>query len=175
MQNVKKSATITLWAALAIGLAGAGVAEEGGMMPGGGEGFAAMFAEMDADKDGKVTPAEVDAHHVARMAAADANGDGLLSAEELAQMRIDEVTKRAAAHAAEMVARLDSDADGLLSVAELAAGRGAPPDGAEMIAHADSDGDGAISLEEAEEIKGRHGHKGHRGGGFWGMFGGGSH
>ncbi len=175
MQNVKKSAAITLWAAMAIGLAGAGAAEEGGMIPGGDEGFAAMFAEMDADKNGKVTPAEVDAHHAARMAAADANGDGFLSAEELAQMRIDEVSKRAAKHAAAMVDHLDSDADGLLSAAELAAGRGAPPDGAEMIAHADTDGDGAVSLEEAEDGMGRHGHKGHRRGGFWGMFGGGSH
>ena len=39
MQNVKKSAAITLWAAMAIGLAGAGAAEEGGMIPGGDEGM----------------------------------------------------------------------------------------------------------------------------------------
>ena len=37
---------------------------------------------MDADKDGKVTQAEMDSYHAGRTAAIDANSDGFLSAGE---------------------------------------------------------------------------------------------
>ena len=50
------------------GMGGMGGPEQGGTMP--------MFEERDADKDGRVTGAEVTAHHAARLAGADADKDG---------------------------------------------------------------------------------------------------
>jgi Ca2+-binding EF-hand superfamily protein len=122
-----------------------------------------MFDTLDADKDGKVTVAEIEADRAAKVKAADANGDGLMSADELAAMQIAEMTERAKTRAAEMVTRLDADKDGLLSGAELATRH----DPAKMFERFDTDEDGAISREEATAAaemmaKGREGH-GHRG------------
>jgi Ca2+-binding EF-hand superfamily protein len=84
-----------------------------------------MFEAMDADHDGRVTAAEMDAAHervAGRKAAAgelsaadkikviDANGDGILSAEEHA------------AGSRRMFDGMDTDKDGSLTRAELAAG-----------------------------------------------------
>lgn len=88
-------------------------------------GAKAMFEKMDSDKDGKVTVAEMTAAHKAvtgraatksdmsaadKIKAVDANGDGILTAEE-----------HAAASAA-MFAKMDTDKDGFLSKSEMAAG-----------------------------------------------------
>jgi EF hand len=132
--------------------------QEAGMSP------LVRFDVLDADKDGKVTLAEIEADRAAKVKAADANSDGLMSADELAAMQIAEMTERAKAHASEMVTRLDSDKDGLLSAAELAT----RPDPAQMFDRIDTDDDGAISRDEAtaaadkmaEGHKGR-GHRGH--------------
>ena len=128
MRDWQKMTAVTLWVAAGLGLAGAAVAETGGlggmMGHGGGMDAAAMFTTLDADKDGKVTQAEVDAHKAARVAEVDANADGLLSADELSQMQIKAMTERANTMAAAMIERLDSDADGLLSAAEMAAAPG---------------------------------------------------
>jgi Ca2+-binding EF-hand superfamily protein len=183
MNSLKKVTAVTLSSALALGLVGSALAqdaEQGGMRGGkGGPDLAAMFEMLDADNDGKVTQAEIDAHRAARVAEVDANKDGLLSAEELAQMQIKAATARATEMAAKMVQRLDTDGDKLLSAAELMAGPG--PES--MLDRIDMDGDGAVSLAEIEAAKekmdehgGRGlGDKGHHGGrgGFWGMFGGG--
>ncbi len=181
MRDWQKITAVGLWATAAIGLAGAAVADNGGlgMMMGGkgGMDMAAMFATLDADKDGKVTQVELDANRAARVAAVDVNKDGLLSAEELVQMQLAAMTERATAMAAKMVTAMDSDADGLLSAAEMAAGKGPTL----AIDQLDTDGDGAISQAEMEAAqakmaerggrggKGRHGDHGDK---DWGMFGG---
>ena len=88
-------------------------------------GAKAMFEKMDADKDGKVTEAEMTAahhavtgHHAAKadMSSADkikvvdANGDGILTAEEHA------------AASASMFTKMDADKDGFLTKKEMEAG-----------------------------------------------------
>jgi hypothetical protein len=137
-----------LAATVVLGTFGAGImspvlAERG---PGHGGMPAFNFDALDADKDGKVTEAEIEAARTARVTTADANKDGLMSAEELAAMQLAEMTARANAMAAEMITRMDSDGDGLLSVAEMAAG----PGPARFFDRVDTDGDGAISRAEAD-------------------------
>ena len=84
-----------------------------------------MFDTMDADKDGRVTSAEMDAAHekvtgnkrtqgemssAEKIKVIDANGDGILTAEEHA------------AGSKTMFDKMDSNKDGFVSKAELAAG-----------------------------------------------------
>jgi Ca2+-binding EF-hand superfamily protein len=86
-------------------------------------GAKAMFEKMDKDKDGKVTAAEMTAAHKAitghaakksdmssanKIKAVDANGDGILTAEEHATA------------SASMFTMMDTDKDGFLSKKEMA-------------------------------------------------------
>jgi len=107
------------------------------------------FAAIDADKDGKITKAEVEAHRAARVAAADADKDGKLSAAELKAQATERAGSRADDMVAKMIERRDSDGDGLISVAEMAAG----PSPLAVFDRVDSDKDGAISAEEAEAAR----------------------
>jgi hypothetical protein len=130
------------------------------------------FEAMDADKDGKVTEAEIAAFHAARFAAADADGNGSLSADELTAMQLARMQERMAGRSAKMIERLDANADGQLSAEEMAAmGERKSP-----FERADADGDGGVSKEEAQAAvqkagkRGKH-HKGEgrgdRGGWWW--------
>lgn len=106
------------------------------------------FAAADADGDGKITPAEIDAYRIARLTAADTDKDGFLSAEEVSAMAAARMAARANTRAAEMATRMierqDTDGDGKLSLAEMA-----QPTGPErMIARLDTDKDGALSAAE---------------------------
>lgn len=144
---------------------------EGGPMGGRSAMMMEDFDAIDADKDAKVTEAEIAAYRAARFAAADADKDGLLSAEELAAMHQAQEQTRLAQRTAKMIEHLDADSDGLLSADELAAmsERKTP------FERADADNDGAITkaeIEAAMEEHGdnRHGHgkgRGH-GKGWWG-------
>jgi hypothetical protein len=138
----------------------------GGMMAGPG----LDFATLDADKDGKITKAEMEDYRAARTAEIDADGDGFLSADELAAMQIKAFTERAQDMAARMVTMMDADNDGKLSAAELAARPGPEM----MFDRIDADGDGAVTQAEVDAAKagmmervgmygGMHG-GGHRGG-----------
>lgn len=160
--NRSKLAGMTLIAVAFGALATAGVAENGpakGPRMGHGFGMERIFAELDADKDGKVTKAEVEAWKAAQPKVADTNGDGKISADELAAPRIAEATKRANDRAAEQVTRLDTDGDGLLSAAELAQGPGFgpqhAPDMGMIFDRIDTDKDGAITKEEAQAVHAR--------------------
>lgn len=106
------------------------------------------FQQMDADKDGKITAAEIEAFQAARFAKADANGDGKLSLEEMDAARAEKRQERFG----RMIAKLDKDGDGQLSTDEM------PMRGKRMM-KLDTDGDGAISLEEMKAAKGHHGPK----------------
>lgn len=186
MRDWQKITAVTLWTAAAVGLAGAAVADNGGFGHGGMGGADMMerFEDMDADKDGKVTKAEMDAHRAARMAEMDVDKDGLLSADELAQFHLQAMTERAENMAAKMVEMLDSDGDAKVSAVEMLAGPGPEM----MLERMDTDGDGALSeaeMQAAQDMMAQRGMDGHgkrggfdghgrHGGGFWGMFGGGS-
>lgn len=143
MKTSKLIVAATLLGSLGLGIVSPVLAERG---PGQGGMPAFNFDLLDADKDGKVTEAEIAAARTARVTVADANKDGLMSAEELAAMQLAEMTERANAMAAEMIARMDSDGDELLSAAEMAA----RPGPAQFFDRIDTDGDGAISREEAD-------------------------
>ena len=156
--------SLTLAALLAAGVSTAVLAQEPPPGPP-GEPEMFLFDQMDADKDGKVTQAEVDAFKAARFAEADADKDGKLSPAELLVMREKAEAARRDAMAKAMVARMDTDKDGLLSAEELAA---AGP-GKGLIDRMDADGDGAVSLAEMDAAKdhmkghGKHGKRGHDG------------
>ena len=131
-----------------------------------------QFDTIDADKDGKITAAELAAHRQARFDAADADKNGSLSAGELTAMHVAEMAERMADRTARMLQWMDTNGDGGLSADEL-------PDGPDpqRLARLDTDGDGAISKAEAEAAMERmaemgEGHcKHHRKGWGWGMGG----
>ena len=99
-----------------------------------------LFEALDADGNGEITRAEVEASHAKRFTDADANGDGFLSADEL-QTRAE---NRRNERFARMVERHDTDGDGLLSPEELRSDRGD-----KMFERLDENEDGIISTEEA--------------------------
>lgn len=155
---------------------GMGMGMGGQGMMGGGPGAGPMFDfdTLDADKDGKVTRAEIAAARTARVTAADANSDGKLSVDEIAALQMAGMAGRANDRAARMVAEMDADGDGMLTVSELIA-RPVPD---RMFDRLDADGDDATSQAELEAMqaqmhdrkqgKRRHGHggdgQGHMGG-----------
>lgn len=115
--------------------------EMGGM---GGHGPMFDFATIDTDKDGKVTKEEMMAFHQSRVAGTDADGDGFITADELAAHMKAEMNARIDERAKARVAAQDANGDGKLSAEELIA----PPMPTRMFDRMDADGDGAISQEE---------------------------
>ncbi len=118
--------------------------------PGGPDGRGAMMLQMfdtiDADKDGKLTEAEIEAHRAAEFAAADTNSDGMLNAEELTAQRLARMTRMATDQTARMIERMDDNADGSLSAEEMSETMQE-----RQFARLDRDEDGAISKAEAED------------------------
>lgn len=111
------------------------------------------FAELDADGDGSVTQAEIEAFRQARFERADKDGDGLLSQEE-AMAEDERMSEEAAAR---RFAAMDKNGDGGLSPDEI----GDPVMG--MFERLDRNEDGALSQEEFERLAKR----GRRGGSDW--------
>jgi len=155
--------TAALATVLATGFGTAVLADRGGQGPGRGGFDIGLFDAIDADKDGRITQAEIDAHRAARVAAVDADSDGKISLDELKAAEMARMTARVEERAARMLARMDSDGDGFLTAAEMAT----PPMPARMLDRLDTDGDGAISRAEAEAARNRMAERGgdrdHRG------------
>ncbi len=126
---------------------GNGAAGFGMMM---GEGMPA-FAEIDADGDGKVTPAEIDTWRSARMAGLDTDGDGMLSKEEVKASIQARMEARADRMVEGMFAARDSDGDGKLSAPEMAL----PAAPQRLFDRIDADKDGAITEAEVEAAQTR--------------------
>jgi Ca2+-binding EF-hand superfamily protein len=97
-----------------------------------------MFQEMDANKDGKVTQAEIEAFEAARAAEIDANHDGKITADEIRAFREKERAKREAAE----LARMDTNGDGSVSVQEYEAAQ------TWRLARMDRNGDGTIDEQD---------------------------
>ncbi len=152
MRKTTALTSLTLAALVAAGLSTAVLAQEQPAPPPAGEDVPMfLFDKIDADKDGKVTQAEIDAFKAARFAEADADKDGKLSPAELVAMREKAEAERKMQGAEKMVARIDRDGDGLLSPEEMAAG----PRPKSLIERMDTDGDGAVSKAEAEAAQAR--------------------
>lgn len=129
----------------------------------------APIQSYDADQDRTVTQQEIGAGRTERFAAADANGDDALSAEELLAMEEAIREEVRLARAAEAVARMDDNGDGLLQTEEMDARM---PPLAPIFDELDTDGDGGISQLELEAGRpgrdgdgdgvrhGRHSHEG---------------
>ncbi len=131
--------------ALAVSVA-LGGAVQGLAATGDGHGKRASFETLDADGDGQLTRAEMQAHMKARFDAADSDGDGILTRDEIeARGR-----QKAAERAGRMIGKLDADGDGAVSFEEMQA---AKPRGARMFERADADGDGAISRAEFDDAR----------------------
>jgi len=122
----------------------------------GGQGPRVTFEELDANSDGSVTEAEMQAHRTARFTTADTDGDGSLSRAELEAQMKSQKEDRMSRRLDGMMDRLDADDNGSLSQEELAeAGSARKGKGFSRL---DEDGDGAVSKAEYEEMgKKRHG------------------
>ncbi len=100
------------------------------MGPEGGHGHwgRGMIQEMDANKDGKVTQAEVETFQAARAAEIDANHDGKITADEIQAFREKERAKREAAKARAHghQRRRQRERSGIRGCADLAAGADGP-------------------------------------------------
>jgi hypothetical protein len=97
---------------------------------------ARMFAEIDANHDGRITRVEADAFMKARAAEIDANHDGKISADELKAF----IQKQRDKRLAERLTRMDENGDGTVTVDEFASA------GTWRLARLDRDGSGTIEL-----------------------------
>lgn len=166
--SAPKRTTIMAVALMGALLGSAALAEQGEMGMGGpggpGEGRGAMLAEMfdtiDADKDGKLTYAEMEAHRKAEFDAADTNKDGALSADELSARALARFQEKMADRTQAMLDNMDNDGSGSLSPDEMGEGPGM-----RNFARIDADNDGALTKEE---IQAGMQHRKKRGHG-WGM------
>ncbi|WP_458791288.1 EF-hand domain-containing protein [Yoonia sp. MH D7] len=117
------------------------------------------FATLDADGNGSLTVAEMEAAHGARFTAMDTDGNGDVSLEELTEAGAKQMAERAE----HMLSQMDTNKDGMLQADEMKP-RGANAE--RMISHADQNDDGEISQEEFEQMiekRGEHGERGGRG------------
>lgn len=151
-----------LIAAATVVLALAGPALAFGPGGGGKHGPKVDFETLDADGNGEVTKAELQALDQARFATVDSDGDGKLSRDEM----IAEAQRRAEDRVSDMIERFDKDADGALSLAEMPKPR-RRGSGDRIFDMMDADDSGGVTREEFEEARAwmkerrggkRHGH-----------------
>ncbi len=162
MTSHKLASGFTLAAVIAATLSGAAFAERS---PRGPLEFL-DFGAMDANKDGKITRAEIEAQHAARLLKADTNGDAKFSVDELFEMRLEAVRAQLRDKTGRMIKAHDTDGDGFLSATEMPA----PRFEGKFFGKVDTDGDGALSLAEVEVARAKM--QAHRGGqGFGQGFG----
>lgn len=107
------------------------------------------FEAADRNGDGVITQDEVDARRAEHFAKADVNGDGDLSVAEMQLMREQRRLKRLERRRD----RLDADGDGKVTADEFAAAR------AGFLEHMDTDGDGALTLDEMMASMSRRHHR----------------
>jgi len=121
------------------------------------------FADLDANGDAGVTMAEVEAHMAAQVAArfvaADTDGDGALSADEMLARAEGARAERMAKRIASRIEAVDANGDGLLQIEEIGQVRGNERAGERgskragrsferLFERADANDDGTLSAEE---------------------------
>ena len=104
---------------------------------------------FDKDGDGKVTRAEVQAGRAERVKGIDADGDGLLSADEMIAADLAQETARIEARVKGRIAVQDADGDGKLSAAEMMV----PPGPARLFDRIDADRDGTVTEAELAQAR----------------------
>lgn len=109
-----------------------------GMGMGGAGMMSQVFTAVDADGDGSITQAEIDAYRSARVQEADADGDGALSIEEF-DMIWRQLTR---SRMVDMFQNFDEDGDGTITAAEMDARFGS------VVQRMDRNGDGALTPED---------------------------
>jgi len=145
MQTRIKILIASIGGAVALGLTGAAIAGKYEHHGRGGGHMGAMFAMVDADSDGKITRAEVDAFRDGRMAKFDTDSDGSLNPDEYVGMMEDFRRQMMLRH----FQRSDADGDGMLSKDEM----GSRID--RMFSRMDRNDDGMIEADEMGR-RGRH-------------------
>ncbi|MCH2395101.1 EF-hand domain-containing protein [Oceanibaculum sp.] len=109
-----------------------------------------MLERFDANNDGQITRAEVEAAHAARLAKFDTDKDGALSPDEFRSMmaaRLDEMAARG-------FSRMDRNKDGKIGPDEQ---RHSP---APMFGRLDANWDGVVTTEELRQARFEHKHDG---------------
>lgn len=101
------------------------------------------FEELDANGDGEVTRAEMQANGQARFEKADTDGDGYLSVAELEAG----AQAKARRFIGLLMSRADANDDGKLSIEEM---RDAAPNRAAVFDEMDTDGSGGLTRAEME-------------------------
>ncbi|MCY4542895.1 MAG: EF-hand domain-containing protein [Rhodobacteraceae bacterium] len=111
---------------------------------------AGLFETIDADGDGTLTQAEIDAFRIERLEAHDANGDGNLSLDEFSELW-QEFTQPMTVRVFQM---LDADGDAIITREEYDRPFG------DIVQRLDTDGDGSISQDEQwDDDDGRRGRR----------------
>lgn len=119
------------------------------------------FEQLDANNDGALTEAELAAHATARFTAADTDGDGFLSADELTASSQKRNSERAAKRLERLMEHRDANNDGKLSAEEMAPSQDRA---AKRFERADKNDDGTLSAEEFEAASKHGGKRGKKGG-----------
>ena len=132
-----------------LALSGASDAQSRGM----GHGAVFDFDTLDRDGSGSITREDLDAARTDMVAGIDADGDGLISAEEIAAFHMRGAQERADAMAARMIEALDADGDGMLSAAELLVRPMSARMTQRMFDRIDADGDGTVTREEWDNAR----------------------
>jgi hypothetical protein len=105
---------------------------------GGRDAIRGFFQEIDADADGSVTEAEVEAFRGAQLAAADTDGDGAVSLDEFATVYFVRVRPQMV----DAFQGFDDDGDGSVTSAELEARL------ADVVSRLDRNGDGVVNPDD---------------------------
>lgn len=123
-----------------------------------------MLEEVDVNQDGNITKDEVAAHKAAKkaekFAAADTNGDNLVTFAEFDAHAEAEKARREAERRQRRFERLDADSDGYVTAEEMNAAEGRRGNrGDRMFDRMDTDGDGILTEAEREAAKAKRGER----------------
>lgn len=112
---------------------------------------AGLFGQFDGNGDEAVTMDEINAAWAERFSDADVDGDGQLSAEEMAGVIEVWRAERQASRIRSLIEHNDSDDDGLLSLEEATAAIQTKRFD-RLFERLDADGDGAVTTSEIDEM-----------------------
>ncbi len=107
-------------------------------------GYMALFTKADANGDGLLSPDEIRAYRKAIFESRDSNGDGRLTKEELVAAAMKRVEQRITRRVDARMARRDRNGDGAIDMNEAVGTRGID----RLFKRFDANGDGRLSAAE---------------------------